>query len=353
MIAEEGLFEFKKVKSRQSKKPKGGKKQSKKAKGSIAEGEDFGNLGNVNPKGKINKRKRNKFPTKPQISDGNKKYDLKQLEDKIAKLNEVPEPNKKIRKKLRQLEHLQKKITQIILTRQTLAGEEAAAAERHFAADKTIDSDDDTKDITEEINDDVSDADEDNEMGEDEKDSDELMNGSEDEEKATNGKAKKANKSKKVNNDDDEGESSDDASDGDDKLKRFVVFVGNLGKEVTEADIRTHFAKVGKIKSVRIPEKKETRKSGFAFVELEDQLMYEKTLSMHHTMMMNRRINVMYTRPDKNFDKKEIQKKNAKIDAMRKSGQLAGSVPEHQRRSFRRKKKRLAEAKAAEDAERR
>lgn len=36
-------------------------------------------------------------------------------------------------------------------------------------------------------------------------------------------------------------------------------------------------------------------------------LWLQKTLSMHHTMMMNRRINVMYTRPDKNFDKKEIQ----------------------------------------------
>lgn len=242
MTAEEGLFEFKKVKSRQSKKPKGGKKQSKKVKGAPAEGEDLGNLGNVNPKGKINKRKRNKFPTKPQISDGNKKYDLKQLEDKIAKLNEVPEPNKKIRKKLRQLEHLQKKITQIILTRETLAGEEAAAAERIFVTNKTNDSDDETKDIADEVDDSQSDADEDDKMGEDEeddeKDSDELMKGSEDEEEATNEKAKKSKKSKKVKNDDDEaGGSSDDDSDDDDKLKRFVVFVGNLGKDATEADV--------------------------------------------------------------------------------------------------------------------
>lgn len=239
MTAEEGLFEFKKVKSRQSKKPKGGKKQSKKVKGALAEGEDLGNLGNVNPKGKINKRKRNKFPTKPQVSDGKKKYDLKQLEDKIAILNEVPEPNKKIRKKLRQLEHLQKKITQIILTRQTLAGEEAAAAERIFVTNKTNESDDETKDIADEVEDGESDDDEMGGDGEDnEKDNDELMEGSEDEEKATNGKAKKSKKSKKVENDDEEEVgSSDDDSEDDEKLKRFVVFVGNLGKDATEADV--------------------------------------------------------------------------------------------------------------------
>lgn len=39
--------------------------------------------------------------------------------------------------------------------------------------------------------------------------------------------------------------------------------------------IRTHFLKVGKIKSVRIPEVKENRKNGFAFVELDDNITFE------------------------------------------------------------------------------
>lgn len=57
---------------------------------------------------------------------------------------------------------------------------------------------------------------------------------------------------------------------------RYVLFVGNLPFDVTQEDISQHFAKIGKIRDVRIPLDKQTNKCrGFAYVELLDQTTYE------------------------------------------------------------------------------
>lgn len=64
---------------------------------------------------------------------------------------------------------------------------------------------------------------------------------------------------------------------------------------------------------------------------------------MHHTFLKGRRINVLYTTggKKKNEDKKEkVKVKNLKLQAMRKQGQLVGSVKETNKRSFRRKKQK-------------
>lgn len=69
----------------------------------------------------------------------------------------------------------------------------------------------------------------------------------------------------------------------------------------------------------------------------------QKCLSMHHTQLKNRRINVLYTQGGKKkgtVKKNEIKEKNFKLHALRRQGKLAGSVKESRKRSFRRKKQR-------------
>lgn len=68
---------------------------------------------------------------------------------------------------------------------------------------------------------------------------------------------------------------------------------------------------------------------------------------MHHTFLKGRRINVLYTIGGKKKGeekKKEMKAKNFKLHALRKQGKLAGSKKETQKRSFRRKKQRQANA---------
>ncbi|XP_018573498.1 nucleolin 1 [Anoplophora glabripennis] len=127
--------------------------------------------------------------------------------------------------------------------------------------------------------------------------------------------------------------------------KRFVLFVGNIPYETNKQDLIEHFKKSGEIKHVRIPtEKKTSKPRGFAYVELSDEETYQKCLSMHHTLLKGRRINVLYTQGGKKKGedkKKEIKAKNFKLHAMRKQGQLAGSKKQTQKRSFRRAKKNV------------
>lgn len=69
--------------------------------------------------------------------------------------------------------------------------------------------------------------------------------------------------------------------------------------------------------------------------------VFQKALSLHHTMLKGRRINVLYTQGGKKKGeekKKEIKAKNFKLQEMRKQGKLAGSVKQDQKRSARRAK---------------
>ncbi|GJQ86809.1 hypothetical protein Trydic_g5596 [Trypoxylus dichotomus] len=127
---------------------------------------------------------------------------------------------------------------------------------------------------------------------------------------------------------------------------RYVLFVGNLPYNVTKEDIQQHFAKIGKIKDIRIPLDKATNKCrGFGYLELLDQTSYEKALSLHHSSLKGRRINVLYSQGGKkqgDEKKKEIKGKNFKLHAMRQEGKLSGSVKQTQKRAARREKKRNA-----------
>lgn len=49
------------------------------------------------------------------------------------------------------------------------------------------------------------------------------------------------------------------------------IYVGNLSYNTTEAELKTHFEKVGAVNSVAIIKDRETdRSKGFAFVEMEN-----------------------------------------------------------------------------------
>jgi len=135
---------------------------------------------------------------------------------------------------------------------------------------------------------------------------------------------------------------------GKDKLSRYVVFVGNLPYSATKKELSEHFKKVGQIADIRIPTNEENKPKGFAYVELKDQEAYQKALSLHHTFVGERRINVLYTQSGKKKSaerKGEIKAKNFKLQAMRNQGQLTGSVKADQKRSVRRAKKKQFDKK--------
>ncbi|XP_014219922.1 nuclear localization sequence-binding protein [Copidosoma floridanum] len=113
------------------------------------------------------------------------------------------------------------------------------------------------------------------------------------------------------------------------KKRRYVLFVGNLTYDTTTVDIKKHFlTKVDMVKDVRIPLLPNTNTPrGFAYVEVENTMDYEKALSLHGTFIRGRMINVEYSLPgSKKVGKKpELVHKNKKLHAMRKAGMLAGS----------------------------
>lgn len=124
------------------------------------------------------------------------------------------------------------------------------------------------------------------------------------------------------------------------KKQRYVLFVGNLSFKSTVDDLKKHFLqKVSEVVSVRIPTHKVTNKPrGFAYVEVNNNVDYEKALSLHQSTLLGFKLNVEYTQTgSKNIkNNQEIVAKNKKLHAIRKAGKLAGSKKENGNRSFRR-----------------
>ncbi|CAG4958112.1 unnamed protein product [Parnassius apollo] len=131
--------------------------------------------------------------------------------------------------------------------------------------------------------------------------------------------------------------------------KRYVVFVGNLPLGINREKIIEHFSELkDSIKDVRIPKQSEGKKSAIAYVELANEITYELALSKHHSMLENKRVNVLYTAQKKGkISKTEAKSKTAKLVALQKSGKLIGSVPMNRKRSHRRMKMKQAQAKLA------
>ncbi|CAK1548956.1 unnamed protein product [Leptosia nina] len=130
--------------------------------------------------------------------------------------------------------------------------------------------------------------------------------------------------------------------------KRYVVFVGNLPPNIEKEKILEHFSNLNNhIVDVRLPPRGEGKKSSIAYVELKDEYSYELALSKHHSMMDNKRINVLYTtQKNSKISKGEAKSTSAKLVALQKSGKLIGSIPVNRKRSHRRNKAKRARAKA-------
>ncbi|CAH0716940.1 unnamed protein product, partial [Brenthis ino] len=162
---------------------------------------------------------------------------------------------------------------------------------------------------------------------------------------------KKKNPKKAVKNEKDGETKSDEKKQNENKVKgpkRYVAFVGNLPLDIDTEKIMKHFSELkDHIVDVRIPNAKEGKKSAIAYVELKNEPSYELALSKHHSMLNNRRINVLYSaQQNTKLSKTEVKGKAAKMVALQKSGKLAGSVPLNKKRSQRRAKAKKAQATA-------
>ncbi|KAI8441473.1 hypothetical protein MSG28_015067 [Choristoneura fumiferana] len=167
-------------------------------------------------------------------------------------------------------------------------------------------------------------------------------------------KKKAKEKKEKANEKEDKGEKVDKENQGQ-KVKgpkRYVVFIGNLPLGIDKEKIMQHFSMLSKhIKDVRIPKQEENKKSAIAYLELANEPSYEMALSKHHSMLQNKRINVLYTTQQKTkVSKTEAKGKSAKLIAMQKSGKLIGSIPINRKRSARRKKMKAAQKKLAQES---
>jgi RNA recognition motif-containing protein len=61
------------------------------------------------------------------------------------------------------------------------------------------------------------------------------------------------------------------------------IYVGNLAKSTTEAEINTLFAKAGKVSTVELVKDRDSGLSkGFAFVTMTDQVEADKAISMYN-----------------------------------------------------------------------
>ncbi|CAB3241674.1 unnamed protein product [Arctia plantaginis] len=133
--------------------------------------------------------------------------------------------------------------------------------------------------------------------------------------------------------------------------KRYVVFLGNLPLDINKDKIMAHFSEMNEhIKSIRIPKPREEKKSAIAFMELTNEASYEFALSKHHSMLGRKRINVLYTaQKHGRVTVADAKSKSAKLIALQRSGKLVGSTALVKKRSQRRLKKKLAQAKEAQD----
>jgi len=113
------------------------------------------------------------------------------------------------------------------------------------------------------------------------------------------------------------------------KFKSYTLFIGNLSYETTKEDIENHFAKCGKIKNVRLPVGKEDNSPrGFAYIEVEDNVTYENLLSLHHTFLKRRRINVECTFGGSGTSQKRkslIKEKTLRLRFLSREGKISSA----------------------------
>jgi RNA recognition motif-containing protein len=83
------------------------------------------------------------------------------------------------------------------------------------------------------------------------------------------------------------------------------IYVGNLSKSTTEAEINTLFANAGKISTVELVKDRDSGLSkGFAFVTMTDQAEADKAISMYNAYSLGGnelKVNVAKPRVEKSM----------------------------------------------------
>jgi cold-inducible RNA-binding protein len=81
------------------------------------------------------------------------------------------------------------------------------------------------------------------------------------------------------------------------------IYVGNLSKSTTEAEINTLFAQAGKVSTVELVKDRDSGLSkGFAFVTMTDQAEADKAISMYNAYSLGGneiKVNVAKPRAEK------------------------------------------------------
>lgn len=76
------------------------------------------------------------------------------------------------------------------------------------------------------------------------------------------------------------------------RFDKYTIFIGQLSRIVTEADVEAHFSKRGKVRTTSVVHKPTT---SYAFVTFEDEASAASAVAKdNHTMFMEKNINVQY-----------------------------------------------------------
>ncbi|CAL1673332.1 unnamed protein product [Lasius platythorax] len=129
----------------------------------------------------------------------------------------------------------------------------------------------------------------------------------------------------------------------DQKTKQYVFFVSNLPLDVTADELKQHFlTKIDTVTSVKMQIKSDTKiPYGFAHVEVTNSTDFEKGLSLHHTFLKNRRLNVQVAKSnDKkmNVVKNFAIAKNKKLQVLQKAKKLALGRNQGKKKSLKKEK---------------
>jgi len=104
------------------------------------------------------------------------------------------------------------------------------------------------------------------------------------------------------------------------KKDAYVLFLGQLPYDVTEADVRKHFEKAGFIEAVRLLTKEGSEvPRGIGYIEFSDKQAHKRALMLHHSKLKGRQINVEFTSRGRKTQRRmeHLKEKNANLAKMK------------------------------------
>ncbi|XP_071549092.1 uncharacterized protein [Panulirus ornatus] len=131
-------------------------------------------------------------------------------------------------------------------------------------------------------------------------------------------KGKKSKNKASTNAENTDGKGSKSNEKHKTKLKKFILFLGNLPYNITETEVEQHFKVIkGSIMRVTLLMNRETGEGrGCGFLEVTTSQAYHAALKMNSSLLQDRKINVEFTAPGKKDSKKRseyIKMKNRKL----------------------------------------